>query len=49
MAEQATRGLLSLALLAAGAGALLPAGEKPHPLAAPRVTNKPVRRPSEGR
>jgi hypothetical protein len=39
MTKQATRGLLSLALLAAGAGALFSGGEKPHPLAAPRVTS----------
>src|SRR5262245_3059189 len=39
MANHAIHGLLSLALLTAGAGALLPAGEKPHPLAAPRVTS----------
>jgi hypothetical protein len=39
MANQAIRGLLYLSLFTAGAGGLLPAGEKPHPLAAPRVTS----------
>jgi hypothetical protein len=39
MVEPTVRGLLALALFAAGAGGRLHAGEKPHPLAAPQVTS----------
>jgi hypothetical protein len=46
MAKPTIRGLVSLALCLAGAGGLLCAGEKPHPLAASRgtsLTNKSVK------
>jgi hypothetical protein len=39
MSEQMMRGPIALALCLAGAGGLLRADEKPHPLAAPQVTS----------